>query len=87
MMNACAAANRYHFHRDAMADYLDGGKINVYFHRGYGKRIMSTEAFFQCEYGYAFIGKQGRALPTERPVHENARDVSTYYAEGSSANN
>ena len=49
MMDACAAANHYHFHRDAIADYLaSGGKVNVFFHRGYGKRIMSTEAYFNA---------------------------------------
>ncbi len=47
MMDACAAANHYHFHRDAIADYLaSGGKVNVFFHGGlHGKRIMSTELF------------------------------------------
>lgn len=46
MMDACAAVNHYHFHRDAIAAYLEnGGKVNVYLHPGYARRIMSLDTY------------------------------------------
>ena len=87
MMDACAAANHYHFHRDAIADYLaSGGKVNVFFHRGYGKRIMSTEAYFNTNMDMLSAANRAELFPAERPVRTKTHeDVSTYYAEGSMA--
>ena len=89
MMDACAAANHYHFHRDAIADYLaSGGKVNVFFHRGYGKRIMSTEAYFNANMDMLSAANRAELFPSERPVRTKTHeDVSTYYAEGSTAKN
>ncbi len=89
MMSSCAASNRYHFHRDAIADYLaSGGKVNVCFHRGYGKRIMSTEAYYRASMDMLRAEKRAELFPPERPVRTKTHeDVSTYYAEGSGAKN
>lgn len=89
MMADCAAANHYHFHRDALNSYLaSGGRINVFFHEGYGKRIMSTESYYNANLD--MLNEQNRAdlFPADRPVRTKSHeDVSTYYAEGSKAHN
>ncbi len=89
MMDACAASNRYHFHRDAIGDYLAaGGKVNICFHRGYGKRIMGTEAYFRANMDMLSAEYRAELFPPERPVRTKTHeDVSSYYAEGSSAKN
>ncbi len=89
MMDACAAANHYHFHRDAISDYLaNGGRVNVYIHRGYGKRIMGTEAYFAANMDMLKTANRADLFPSERPVRTKTHeDVSTYYAENSKAAN
>lgn len=89
MMDACAAANRFHFHRDAIAAYLAaGGKVSVYVHRGYGRRIMSTEAFFKANMDMLSGDNRADLFPPERPVRTKTHeDVSTYYAESSETRN
>lgn len=89
MMDACLAAGHYHFHRDAIAAYLaSGGKVRVYLHRGYAKRIMSTESYFKA--GMDMLKPECRAelFPAERPVRTKSHaDVSTYYGERSVCRN
>ena len=89
MMETCRAENRYHFHRDAIAQYLaNGGKVGVYVHRGYGRRIMSTQSFFSANMDMLSSEKRAELFPPERPVRTKTHeDVSTYYAEGSRASN
>ncbi len=83
MMDACAASNHYHFHRDAIADYLAaGGKVGVYVHRGYAKRIMSLETYFKSSMDALKPECRAELFPAERPVRTKSReDVSTYYGE------
>ena len=89
MMDACAANSHYHFHRDAIAEYLAaGGKVNVYLHRGYGKRIMNTESYFRA--GMDMLKPENRAelFPPDRPVRTKSHaNVSTYYGENSVCRN
>lgn len=89
MMETCRAENRYHFHRDAIAAYLaNGGKVGVYYHRGYGKRIMSTQSYFAANMDMLKGQMRAELFPPERPVRTKTHeDVSTYYAEGSRASN
>ncbi len=89
MMDACAAANNYHFHRDAIAAYLaEGGKVNVYLHRGYGKRIMGTESYFRACLDMLEPKCREELFPADRPVHTKSHaDVSTYYGERSACKN
>lgn len=89
MMDNCAATNRYHFHRDAIAEYLaSGGRVGVYFHNGYGKRIMSTEAYYGAHMDMLDYGIRSELFPAERPVRTKTHeDVSTYYAECARAKN
>lgn len=89
MMETCKAENHYHFHRDAIAAYLaNGGRVGVYYHRGYGKRIMSTQSYFAANMDMLKGEKRAELFPPERPVRTKTHeDVSTYYAEGSKAAN
>ena len=89
MMDACAAANHYHFHRDAIAAYLEsGGKVNVYVHEGYAKRIMSTETYFRCSMDMLNPEHRADLFPADRPVRtKNHEDVSTYYGESAFVRN
>lgn len=83
MMSDCAAHNEYHFHRDAIAAYLNGGgRINVYVHEGYAKRIMSTETYFETSMDMLSSESRAELFPSGRPVRsKSAVDVSTYYGE------
>ncbi len=83
LMADCAAANRYHFHRDALAAYIEnGGRIKVYLHEGYAKRIMSTEAYFKTSMDMLSPEARAELFPVSRPVRsKSAVDVSTYYGE------
>lgn len=89
MMDACAAANHHHFHLDAIAAYLAaGGKINIYMHKGYARRIMSVESYFKTSMD--MLKKENRAelFPAERPVRSKSVEaVSTYYGEGAVSRN
>ncbi len=89
MMETCRAENRYHFHRDAIAAYLaNGGRVGIYYHRGYGRRIMSTRSFFEANMDMLCSEKRAELFPPDRPVRTKTHeDVSTYYAEGSRASN
>lgn len=89
MMNACKAANHYHFHRDAIAVYLaSGGKINIYMHEGYARRIMSTVSYYKTSMD--MLKKENRAelFRADRPVRSKSNEtVSTYYGEGAVSKN
>lgn len=89
MMDACAAQNRYHFHRDAIAAYLAaGGKVGIYRHTGYGKRIMSTQSYFAANRDMLCGKNRDELFPASRPVRTKTHeDVSTYYAESSCVKN
>lgn len=84
LMADCAAQNRYHFHRDALASYLEkGGRINVYVHEGYARRIMSTDTYFKTSMDMLSPEARAELFPADRPVRsKSAVDVSTYYGEG-----
>lgn len=83
MMKACAGANRYHFHRDAIAAYLtSGGKVNIYVHKGYARRIMSTESYFKTSMDMLNKNVRAELFPADRPVRSKSDEaVSTYYGE------
>lgn len=83
LMGYCFTENKYHFHRDAIAGYLEkGGKVKIYVHDGYAKRIMSRSAYFSA--GMDMLKPEVRAelFPADRPVRTKTQeDVSTYYGE------
>lgn len=89
MMSSCAAANRYHFHRDAISAYLaSGGKVNVYMHKGFARRIMSTESYFKTSMDMLDKNVRAELFPADRPVRSKSEEaVSTYYGEGAVSKN
>lgn len=89
MMDACAAARHYHFHRDAIAEYLSaGGRVNIFLHQGYGKRIMGTESYFKAGMEMLDLKNRAELFPADRPVRTKSHaDVSTYYGENAVCRN
>ena len=89
MMDACRAANHHHFHRDAIAAYLaSGGKVNVYMHKGYARRIMSVESYFKTSMDMLKKENRVQLFPKDRPVRSKSDEaVSTYYGEGAVSKN
>ena len=83
IMSACAETNRHHFHRDAIMEYLaSGGRMNVYTHRGYARRIISTESYFKTSMDMLDKDIRAELFPAERPVRsKSVETVSTYYGE------
>lgn len=88
-MDLCAKENLRHFHRDAIASYLkDGGKLKLYVHKGYAKRIRSTEAYFKSNMDMLVPDRMRQVFPKDRPVRTKSReDVSTYYGENARVKN
>lgn len=89
MMDACRAANHHHFHRDAIAAYLaSGGKVNVYMHKGYARRIMSVESYFETSMDMLKKENRAQLFPKDRPVRSKSDEaVSTYYGEDAVSKN
>ena len=89
MMDACRAANHHHFHRDAIAAYLaSGGKVNVYMHKGYARRIMSVESYFKTSMDMLEKENRAQLFPEDRPVRSKSDEaVSTYYGENAVSKN
>lgn len=89
VMASCAAANRYHFHRDVISAYLEsGGSVNVYIHSGYAKRIRTIGAYFKTSMDMLAPSVMAQMFPADRPVRTKSReDVSTYYGEGAKVKN
>ena len=89
LMGYCFTANKYHFHRDAIANYFQrGGKVKVYVHKGYAKRIMSKASYFSSSMDMLKPEVRAELFPAERLVRtKSEEDVSTYYGEGAVSKN
>ena len=89
LMDYCYTENKHHFHRDAIANYLEGGgRVNIYMHNGYAKRIMSTESYFRSSMESLRPEVRADLFPVERPVRTKSHeDVSTYYSESAVSRN
>lgn len=89
LIDWCRSNARLHFHRDALAHYLESGaKLGYYIHRGYISRICSAEDYYRANMDMLDYKNRADLFPTERPVYTRVRSsVSTYYGEESSAEN
>jgi glucose-1-phosphate adenylyltransferase len=89
MMEDCARENRLHFHRNAIAGYLDsGGKICVYIHDGYAAPITDTRGYFRTSMDMLDTAKRSELFPPERPVRTKIHEeVSAYYGETAKVRN
>ena len=83
LLDRCEAANRFHFHTDCLAAYLaDGGKIALFRHEGFLKRIDSVADYYSASMAMLQSGPRAELFPEDRPVRTKERsDVSTYYGE------
>ena len=89
LMGYCFTENKYHFHRDAIAGYLDnGGKAKIYVHKGYAKRIMSKASYFSTSMDLLKPEVRADLFPVDRPVRTKSEEnVSTYYGESAVSKN
>ena len=89
MMDSCAVENRRHFHRDAIAGYLEsGGRINIFTHTGYCSVINTAAGYFQANMDMLDREKRASIFPADRPVStKNHEEVSTYYGEKAKSGN
>lgn len=83
ILDHCERENRFHFHRDGIAAYLErGGTMDVTMHAGYSARIDAVEDYFAASMDMLLSGPRASLFPTDRPVRTKERsDVSTYYGE------
>lgn len=83
ILDRCERENRFHFHRDGLAAYLEhGGTMDVSMHNGYFARIDAVEDYFASSMDMLLPGPRASLFPTDRPVRTKERsDVSTYYGD------
>lgn len=90
LMDYCADTGKMHFHRDAVKHYLGtGGRIAVYEHTGYARRIFSALDYYQASMELLDRSVMAQLFPEgERLVRTKERaEVSTYYGEGAQVQN
>lgn len=88
-MEYCGDGGYMHFHRDAIAHYLAaGGRIGVYVHQGYFRRIRTAHDYYEASMEMLEKGVMAQFFPEDRPVRTKERaEVSTYYGDTAKAKN
>ncbi len=89
-MDFCSEGGKNHFHRNAIAHYLsEGGKIAVYEHNEYARRITSVRDYYDASMELLDPVNMAALFPSEdRPIRTKERaEVSTYYGEQSKVRN
>ncbi len=84
LMDYCADAIHNHFHRDAIAHYLaGGGKIAVYEHNDYARRLVSVSDYFEASMDMYQPEVMQALFPADGlPIRTKERaEASTYYGE------
>lgn len=89
LVSWCSENGLFHFHRDALAHYLEtGGKIHLYHHRGYCAHICSISDYYGASMDMLTSSLRSELFPAVRPVYTKGRSsVYTYYGEDSSVKN
>jgi len=89
LMDYCGSTGKTHFHRDALAHYLaEGGKVAVYRHEGYARRIGSALDYYRASMDVLSGEAMDELFPDGRPIRTKGRaEVSTYYSEKASVRN
>ncbi len=89
LMDYCSDANHNHFHRDAVAHYLaQGGKIAVYEHNEYARRITSVRDYYDASMELLQPKMMAELFPADGlPIRTKERaEASTYYGEQARTN-
>ena len=83
----CEAENRFHFHKDCLAHYLEqGGEMDVFLYDGYTTRIDSVDDYYRASMDMLKAGPRADLFPTDRPVRTKERsDASSRTAASSKA--
>ncbi|MEG0777777.1 MAG: glucose-1-phosphate adenylyltransferase subunit GlgD [Oscillospiraceae bacterium] len=89
LIDWCSANGKLHFHRDALAHYLEnGGKVSLYVHNGYIAHISTIPEYYAANMDMLNHDIIRELFPEERPIYTRGRSsVSTYYGENASAKN
>lgn len=89
LMDYCGSTGKTHFHRDALAHYLaEGGKVAVFQHKGYARRIQSALDYYQASMDMLGGKQMDDLFPDDRPIRTKGRaEVSTYYGEEAKVQN
>ena len=89
LLDRCRAKNLYHFHKDAVADYLrDGGRMKIYVHREYAAFIRNIDDYFSASSDMLISADRRELFTPERPVRtRSVEEVSTYYGENAYSGN
>ena len=89
LLDRCEAENRFHFHKDCLAAYLEqGGEMDVFLYDGFTMRIDSVEDYYEASMAMLQPGPRADLFPEDRPVRTKERsDVSTYYGENAKVEN
>lgn len=89
LISRCRENGLFHFHRDALAHYLEnGGRIHLYKHTGYCSHICSISDYYGSSMDMLKSSLRADLFPEDRPVYTKGRSsVSTYYSEDSSIKN
>ena len=85
----CRANGKSHFHRDALAHYIDnGGTVGLYYHKGYTAHISSVSNYYSANMDMLKQDYRRDLFSDESPIYTRGRSsVSTYYSDNASANN
>ncbi len=85
----CGDNGKQHFHRDALAYYLnEGGTVGLYVHKGYVACIRSVSDYYSANMDMLKAECRNDLFPDENPIYTKGRSsVSTYYGESSFAKN
>ena len=88
-MAYCGDGGFTHFHRNAVSHYLaEGGRIGVYVHGGYFKRIRSVNDYYAASMEMIEKDVMSQFFPEDRPVRTKDRaEVSTYYSDTAKVQN
>ena len=84
LMDFCSDMSHNHFHRDALAHYLaEGGKIAVYEHNQYARRITSVRDYYDASLELFQPKMMAELFPEDGlPIRTKERaEASTYYGE------
>ncbi len=89
LIKYCSVNGLFHFHRDALANYLEsGGKVHLYRHNGYCAHICSIAGYYRSSMDMLNSRLKAELFPEDRPVYTKGRSsVYTYYGEESSVKN
>ena len=89
IMDYCERRGKEHFHRDGVAHYLaEGGRVGLYRHEGYLRRILSAEDYYQASMDMLEPEIMTQFFPEDRPIRTKERaEVSTYYSDEAKVRN